>query len=357
MSKGRRFIFTTLLFLIIFSFSLNGETGVLLSTESSDAEALNSLKYIINNTISLELQVAGYSVLRTEVLSDETLQARAEKQRASFIIENIYSTADGVLDVEVNCYRVEGNEKIYSSSEIIELDLNLDISVKAVAVEMVKAINSDISAHPEKVVEIEPETAEERDEKTVLIEEPETSEIKEEESVTVLPETVSYRPDKILKPLSISAGFSPFLAVGAVSDYFKIAYVPDISASYRLGTSFGYWSIGLFASLNYFEATGLLVSSENLLISLGPELKLGVDINSLMSLFVKLNGGVSLYMINRNNEGYENTFVPVFSGGLGLSFDIVPSFSISIAADFAFYIESSILISGFMPAIGVHFNL
>ena len=156
---------------------------------------------------------------------------------------------------------------------------------------------------------------------------------------------------------TFSASFSPFLTTGEATSYFTLGMFPDIYAGYCFFTSYGYFSLGLTTSLNYFKAEGILLPSDNLLISLGPEIRLGFDANSFPDMFLRFTGGASLFMMNRNNEGYKNTIIPFISGGPGINLNITRSFGIVITTNYSLYFETSVLITGFSPSAGVYLRL
>ena len=144
---------------------------------------------------------------------------------------------------------------------------------------------------------------------------------------------------------------------GDATGYFTYGMGPDLYTAYNFKTPFGYFGLGIYSSLIYFTAEGLLIDSDNLLISAGPEIRLGIDANQFLGIFLRINGGATIFMLNKNNEGYESTIIPFVSGGMGMTLNITPGFGIVLSTNYSLYIESSILITGFSPSAGIFLRL
>ncbi|MCK5197467.1 MAG: hypothetical protein KAR21_03915, partial [Spirochaetales bacterium] len=178
-----------------------------------------------------------------------------------------------------------------------------------------------------------------------------------EETTEKESETVPDIDPENFRHFTISAGFSPFLTTGKASNYFTYGLMPVQYTGYRFHTSYGYFSSGLFSSLNYFTAEGVLVSSENILISAGPEIRFGFTAYPFQDLFFRLSGGGTFFMMNTNNKGYISTVIPFASGGMGLTMNVTPWFGIVVSLNYSLYIEYSILISGFSPSGNISLRL
>lgn len=147
------------------------------------------------------------------------------------------------------------------------------------------------------------------------------------------------------------------MTTGNASSYFTNGLGLGFHAAYNLQTSFGYFGIGVGSTAVYFEAEGILLPSENFFISAGPEITLGISANQLLDIFFRLNSGATLFMMNRNNEGFKSTIIPFVSGGMGMTLNITPGFGIVLSTIYSLYIESSILITGFSPSAGIYLRL
>lgn len=362
-----RNLFIYLLFFILFLIvnSVYSEENVpetiaiLLSTQTSDNTTLYSFKNIINNSISFELKVAGFEIIidNNTGNTEELLQSAVE-QGASFLIESKYSTDGGNLELALNCFRATDGIKLHSILKEGKIDLDLDSFIRKTVMDIVSLIKEDIKNNPPSVLESV--------EKVDLPEEEQIETKTEDEAIEQVEDSVdvSHTPDRVpviqpadFRHFTISTGFTPFMTTGKASSYFTYGMGPDLHTGYNFQTPFGYFGLGIYFSLIYFTAEGVLLSSDNLLISAGPEIRLGVDANPFLGIFLKVNGGATLFMMNRNNEGYQSAVIPFVSGGMGLTMNITPGVGIVISTNYSLYIENSILISGFSPSAGIYLRL
>ncbi|MBN2656537.1 MAG: hypothetical protein JXR86_05710 [Spirochaetales bacterium] len=362
--KGKIFILLTTLFILDFySVSLWGEAGILFLSGTGEEPSGSRLAEIIDHSISLELERAGFAVYGRSQKDIRTYRYRVEGE---------YLVRDRDLDVNLLCTRSADGMTIYSSRNTVPVNFALDTSVARIARDMVGEINRDLLMNPLPETEVvKGDPAEDAELVSEPAGEPESpagdSEPLPERKPAVdtepQPEENAEKtgglmaPPRQLKPLSLSLGFSPLLPAGEIADYFKLAYSPDILVSYRFPLSFGYLGTGIFFSFTYFEAEGLLVSADNILLSFGPDLLLGLYINRYLDLIFRINGGATVYMLNRNESGYVSKWIPDFSGGLGIAVYPHPSFCLSLAANYSVYLESSTVISGFTPSLRVQLNL
>ncbi len=369
--RGRN-LFLYLLFSILFlvTNSVYSEQAnqqkitVLLSTQTSDNTELYSFKDIINDSISFELRDAGFRVIIDKNIGNaEQLLQSANQQGASFLIESSYSIKNGSIQIDFNCYRTDANSRIFSTSSQGGLDLELDSVIKEAALDIITQIEQNIESRP--LIIPESTGSIEEEEETIISEDKPADEdrsIKETEaSQTVLiahtpAETPVTEPSEF-KHFTISIGFTPFMTTGKASNYFTFGIGPDLYTAYNFQTPFGYFGLGIYSSLIYFTAEGLLISSENLLISAGPEIRLGIDANEVLGIFLRLNSGATLFMLNKNNEGYKSAVIPFVSGGMGLTMNMTSGFGIIISANYSLYIENSILITGFSPSAGIYIRI
>ena len=355
-----------ILFCLVFSaegsvFSEEQNTGAVTAavfTYVSDESQTYSFRDVINNAVSLELKASGFLIITPDYMeSTEKPVQSAYSAGASILIESNYSIANESINIDFTYYRTDNNSRIFSTSISGALDLELDTVIKEGALELITRIKQDIENRPFPVSESTGSIEEEETELSAAESEEATDEtVKAAKTTHTQAEIQVTEPDDF-RHFTISAGFSPFMTTGDASNYFTFGMAPDIYAGYRFHTAFGYFGLGISSSLNYFTAEGILLSSDNMLISAGPEIRLGFDASPFLGIFLRLNSGGTLFMLNKNNEGYQSTIIPFVSGGMGLTLNMTQGFGIIVSTNYNLYIESSILITGFSPSVGIHFNL
>ena len=332
---------------------------ILLSTQTLDNTDLYSFEDIINDSISFELKVDGFGIIiNKNTRSTEVLLQSAVRQGASFLIKSRYSTDESFLELSLDCIRATDGVILHSTSKESKMDLDLDSFIRKAAMEIIALIKEDIKNNPPLILKSV--------EKVELSKEEKIETDTEDEAIGQVDDSVevSHTPDRVpvilpadFRNFTISTGFIPFMTTGKASNYFTYGMGPDLYTGYNFQTPFGYFGLGIYSSLIYFAAEGLLISSENLLISAGPEIRLGVDTNSFLGIFLRVNGGVTLFMMNRNNEGYQSAVIPFASGGMGLTMNITSILGIAVSTNYSLYIENSILITGFSPSAGIDLKL
>ena len=330
------------------------EQTILIAIHSSNeaGDISKTIAEFINDNISLELKIEGYlvKILDRDVID---LQTATVEANAKYLVSSKYSNENNVLKLTMDLIRVKDNANIFTINSSSTIDLDLDSSIRDSILLLITELKKNIISNPpinDEIVEITD---------TAVQESQEIQDVKQEISVTQNANTI---PEKLIakerfRKFKISAGFSPFLTTGNASDYFTLGLLTEIHFEYRFQTSFGYFGLGIQSSVNYFTATGLLLSSENLLIAIGPEVRLGIDATSFLDLFIKLNGGVTIFMLNKNNEGYVSALIPYISGGLGIVMNITPAFGLYISGNYSVYFEKSLFITGFSPTLGLHLKL
>lgn len=301
---------------------------IALSTRASDGHEHEDIKDIIDNAVAIEMNLRHYSLVRNDIKSEKHLLNFAENSYASYVIENLYSYNESTLTVNYRIIRVTDETVLGSGQFDTSLDMELDVSIQKEISLMGSLIEEDVESHPEF---------------TVLI--------PAEEEPAPAPEIEEFLP------LFFSAGFSPFFTTGKASNYFTIGFVPELAGQYRFPLLFGYLGIGAFVSLNYSRAEGSASTSENIFLSTGPLLQMGITMNPRLDFFMDINGGVSVFFLNVDEEGYKSTVIPYLSGGLGINIDIKQPLGLTVSTDFSLYFENSVFISGFSPFAGIYLNL
>ena len=397
------FLIAVLLFQGTVSFAQEsgyGDIVIIVSTAAAEEDSYYSFRDVINNAVSVELKVAGLKA----VISEYSAEAMddAYTSGAAFLMENDYTIQSKTIKVNFKCYRTDSESLLYSVSKTGKLDLELDGIIQEAAREIIPRIRQSLTDIPFVPRESSPQTAEagsgretngpagiksagdvsavngretngpagdmsETDRavsngpaaagKTGKKSEPE--ETFQQGKGTSAPGSFQSREGTADNSgaFMMSTGFSPFLTTGEASGYFTLGLSPEICAGYRFPRPGGYMVLGLSGSANYFIAEGVLLSSENFLISAGPELRYGIESNSSLGIIWRVSGGAALFMMNKNNEGFQSAVIPYASGGMGMTLKWGLGVGIQLTANYTVYVESSVLITGFSPSVGVFFLL
>jgi hypothetical protein len=155
---------------------------------------------------------------------------------------------------------------------------------------------------------------------------------------------------KLDKRFEVSAGLSPFIATGDVSEYFKLGLMPVLYGGYRIPLQNGIITIGLMAGINIFQAEGLIASSENLLIPVGPDIRYTFSPGGTVDLYARLAGGPALFIVNVEGTDQFTKILPFAAVGIGFSLPIGETFGFAVDASYAVYFDTAGLLMGFTPA-------
>ena len=325
---------------------------ILLSTSTADETEQYSFNNVIIESISFELREAEFGIIISDDINNkEQLLLLAKQKKASFLIKSSYLRVEKSLTLNINCYRTKEGTLLHSISKTSKIDLDLDSVIREIAKELIIFIKQDIKNNPDLVyfnTENKLKIVEKKDDSLLTNGNEKSGQVHTKKEVL---DNINYRH------FSFSTEALTFMTTGDASSYFINGLGAGLHAAYNLQTSFGYLGLGLGSAAVYFEAEGILLRSENFFISAGPEIILDLSANQLLDIFFRLNSGATLFMMNRNNEGYKSTIIPFVSGGMGMTINFTPGFGIILSTTYSLYIESSILITGFSPSAGIYLGL
>ena len=358
----------TLLFLILpfmnLSADSSGEIAVLIAEKKGVDSLHQSFINIINDSIDLELQIEDFQSIPHPSSFLKEMYGIAASKGASYIIDSDLILKSDTIQFTLSAYRVADQMPVHQESGKHKIDLDLDQSVRVTASILVNAIKADSRINRDLLITfaaedkidgtLESAGGDESDDAQVPAE-PEKKEETEVGDSEKSPE--SSRDMGAFKKFYFSAGFAPFMTTGDASQYFTMGMAPEGHLSRRFKIPSGYLSLGVFGSWNMIEASGVLYDSKINFISAGPELRYGAYINQTMDLYFSMGGGMTLFRMDRDEDGIEQTFVPYAAGGLGLNFNFSSFMGLYISSTFFVYFEESITITGFLPAIGIHFRV
>ena len=173
------------------------------------------------------------------------------------------------------------------------------------------------------------------------------------------PEAVQAQPIVIPTSMrfSLSSSFASFLPIGPASSYFSVGLFPSLLASLQFITPAGRFSVGLFAGVNYFSATGPLDSAKSFLIPIGPDIRYEIGNGAPLLVFAHVSGGPALLILNTGTQGTLSDFTGFLKSGIGASFMFTPKLGVSLIFDYEVYFEMPYLIMGISPTVMVTFVL
>ena len=146
----------------------------------------------------------------------------------------------------------------------------------------------------------------------------------------------------------LSLGFSPFFPVGSAADYFTFGLEPWLYTGYRFKVGSSSLTLGAYGGVNIFTAEGVLISSENLLVAAGTDLRFLTSEEDVLRVGFRLAGGAAFLMVNPNDQGFQTAVVPFGSGGLSIDIGL-GIIGLGLQFNYTAYFEQSVIIMGFSP--------
>jgi hypothetical protein len=154
----------------------------------------------------------------------------------------------------------------------------------------------------------------------------------------------------------LSFGSAPFLALGKTNLYFNIGILSSLHGNYLFPTRAGDIGIGLYVGVNYFQATGLILSATNLLLPLGVDIHYGTSSEQTIRLFLHLTGGMSIFLLLPDNADVLSKMVPYFSAGVGAGIQFKRLVAVELDASFFMFFEEYYPIMGLAPSLHINFR-
>ncbi len=359
---------------MIFSQTLDKEPNILVYIHSEDIDS--DIKDIISKSISRGLGISGFNVINIENdTAITTLLETAEWMGAFFVIEGLYALKDSIVSFDITCYSVWDREKLISVSNKNRLSLSTDQYIEDALAEIIPVIRNNLYIVEQIILAAEEEqkiVEEEVIEKDPVIKIeyiPDQKEVNQQALSENILFVEKLEPDNEIReireetnvrkspgPFTIIVGGAPFVTTGVATEYFTRGIDFTFFGGYRIINSVGYLTPGIVISMDYFVAEGGELSSENILISLGPEIRVGMNFNYIADIFFRFSLAGTIFMMDANNTGYKSMLIPSCSLGLGVNYYFRENLGVSIVSNYSLFLESSTVITGFIPTIGVNYR-
>jgi hypothetical protein len=315
---------------------------------------------VIEDAVTLEMEQAGLRVVsRRELFSQGEIDSPGEaaskgevsgdsattgtaavdvfelarEAEAEFALLSTYSIVGSTIQIDFSWFDIGENRSTAPTSRSSRMDLALDRTIR-------EAVTEILESEKARIVSLIREV--ERKEKPQITDGPTAAiEAAREPRAEI----------KLDKRFEVSAGLSPFIATGDVSEFFKLGLMPVLYGGYRLPLQNGILTIGLIAGINIFQAEGLIASSENLLIPVGPDIRYTLSPGGTIDLYARLAGGPALFIVNVEGADRHQKILPFATAGIGFSLLISETFGFAVEASYAVYFDTAGLLMGFTPGI------
>jgi hypothetical protein len=159
------------------------------------------------------------------------------------------------------------------------------------------------------------------------------------------------------KHAELSTSGSAFVATGQAADYFRIGYGSALHFDLLFGRGAGRLGLGLYAAVNYFQATGVATAADTMLIPLGADLRYSLDEGLPVGLFVYASGGAAMLVVRSEYWGNLSKPVPYALGGMGVNLPLAPFIGTALDVSYSVYFEGSMVIMAFSPSVSLYFRL
>ncbi len=327
--------------------------SVLELTQASTQEENPLFQKVIEEVVTLEMERAGLRVIsHRDLASQRKLSSQGEvagalgmsgaaavdvfelarEAEVDFALLSTYAIDGRTIRIDFSWFDVGENRSRAPISRTSRMDLALDRIIK-------EAVTEILELEKERIASLVREV--ERKEK------PESS----EEPTAGLDGVREPRAEiKLGKRFEVATGLSPFIATGNVSEFFKLGLMPVLYGGYRIPLQNGIIAIGLIAGINIFQAEGLIASSENLLIPVGPDFRYTFSPGGGVEFYVRLAAGPALFMVNVEGTGQFTKILPFVTAGIGFSLPFSETFGFAVDASYAVYFDTDGLLMGFTPA-------
>jgi len=339
----------------VFSQDQQGKIGVASATFRQGIGDSPLFGPVISSIVAFELNEAGF---HSESFPVETAVESAFDQAAAggmdLLLVNRYTTRGNEINLTFSCYFVPEKRLLVEVSGKGDFNLTLDGVIRQMLQKIIKDVEGQLDELPSLAVVEEEQEPEQETAAAPVEADPVEAEPKVISGEIVQPEfepEVPVQPeaaDARFRHFELSLGFSPFFPVGDAADYFTIGLEPWLYTGYRFKIGSSSLTLGAYGGVNIFTAEGVLISSENLLIATGGDLRLLTSEEDVLRVGFRLAGGAAFLMVNPNDQGYQTAVVPFGSGGLSIDIGL-GAVGLALQFNYTAYFEQSVIIMGFSP--------
>ena len=343
----------------------------------------DGLQEVLTSSIAVKLARRGLqaitepsAVSASAEIGSETLFTLARRVEADYVLEGVYSSSRDEIEIQLVWYNATTRQAAVTVSERGHLGLNMDRLLSDALGEIFAQVDGELARYSRAPAYGIPGSA-------IL----ESSQGEQASGVPVSlpgrpiptvpdprPGSAPLRPDlepgESLDPgqppvaqgkprrkhVELSTAGSAFIATGAASEYFKLGYGSSLHFDLLFPAGPGSIGAGLYAAVNYFEATGVATSAQSLLIPVGVDIRYTLIDVLPLGLFVHASGGPAMLLLRSDYWGEMDKVVPYALAGLGMNVRLGPSLGTALDLSYSVYFEGSLVIMAFSPSVSLYFR-
>jgi hypothetical protein len=151
--------------------------------------------------------------------------------------------------------------------------------------------------------------------------------------------------------LLLAPSVAPFVAVGAASYYFPIAYQSILQIGFLPKGAGGRLGIGGLLGVTVFQAQGATEESLGFLVPVGLSLRYGLELGKHWGLLFHLGAGMALLAMSTDSLGTLAKPLPYVRSGVGAELALGRRVSLGLEVAYEVYFETPYLIMGFVPGL------
>ena len=340
------------------------EPNILVYTHSDDEILEESLKTYFDTTVASYLQKEGLNaVIIEEAASLSDLLKSAAWVGAFFLVEIIHITEADTYIFEMNAYstwdevqivsgQLKGNAGEEQTADYFPvMNEVVEVINEYLQTEEVQTLIAEMEAGME-VPEPQEDTASEEDKLPTEAEQGEDPAT--EQAQAKEPEIEAEKPPR---RFTLSLEGAPFFAVGEVASLFPLGLDLSLLGGYNVNTKIGTLNFGFIIDFFYFNAQGIRLDTKNMIVSLGAEARYFPNETTFASTYYRLAAGAGMFVVLSDTSETLIKALPYAAVGTGALFGFSPNFGMYAGVDYHIYIESTIVISGFSPSVGLYLVL
>jgi hypothetical protein len=275
----------------------------------------------------------------------------ARSVQADYVLAGVYSNTSDEIEIQLIWYNVTTQEAAAVTSERGRLGLSTDRVLSRALADILSSVGGDLvrSGAPVQLEGLGPAV------ETVSLQGLPTRSGNPRPSLPREPTAPGERARR--KHAELSTSGSAFVATGQAADYFRIGYGSALHFDLLFGRGAGRLGLGLYAAVNYFQATGVATAADTMLIPLGADLRYSLDEGLPVGLFVYASGGAAMLVVRSEYWGNLSKPVPYALGGMGVNLPFAPFMGTALDVSYSVYFEGSMVIMAFSPSVSLYFRL